>query len=68
MPKPPLIVPALPRPSGPDARRAQFYREAAAAFEWLALWHDCNEEEQRMLAEATQSAAASVAGRRVKER
>lgn len=53
-------VPALPVPAGPDAKRAQFYREVSAAFEFMALWHSLSVQQQYALRDAVQAAAAQA--------
>lgn len=59
--------PALPAPSGPDERRAAFYKEAAGAFEFLALWHSLDAKAQSALRDAIHAAAAESAARQAKK-
>lgn len=47
-------VGALPA-SGPDERKARFFREVASAFEFLALYHSLPAEAQRELMTTVQS-------------
>ena len=47
-------VGALPA-SGPDERKARFFREVASAFEFLALYHSLPAEAQRELMTIIQS-------------
>ena len=63
-----VIVPALPEPSGPDLRRATFYREAAGDFEFLALWHQLPKEAQDALKAQIHAAAAIAAQAQVDSR
>lgn len=61
-----MIPPALPPPQGPQANKAKFFAEAAAAFEIMALFYALNEAEQTELREFIAGLAATVANRQQK--
>lgn len=64
--KPVTFPPALPEPRGPDERKVAFFREAAAGFEFLALWHSLSEEAQWQLRNYIHSVAAESAAKSIK--
>jgi hypothetical protein len=64
----PITVPNLPEPAGPNAARANFYREAASAFEVLALWHSMSKDRQQELRDLLMGAATTVANEQSENR
>lgn len=57
----PTVLPAMPAVTGRNPTRAAFFREAAGAFEFMALWHSLDAPAQAALSAAMQAASASVA-------
>lgn len=53
--------PALPAATGRNPTRAAFFREAAGAFEFMALWHSLDAPAQEALTAAVHAAAAGNA-------
>lgn len=54
------VVPALPPAAGPAPAKTRFFIEAAAAFEFMALWHSLPAPAQEELRAAVHSAAAQA--------
>lgn len=59
-------VPALPPPAGPNAAKAKFFAEAAAAFELMSLFYTMTPEEQADLRNYIAGLAAEVTAREMK--
>lgn len=55
----PTFPPTLPEVKGRDDRKAAFFKEAAAGFEFLAFWHSLDAQAQEALRQATHTAAAA---------
>lgn len=55
----PTFPPTLPEVKGRDERKAAFFKEAAAGFEFLAFWHSLDAQSQEALRQATHAAAAA---------
>lgn len=53
--------PALPPVTGRNPTRSAFFREAACAFEFMALWHSLDAASQAALTTAIHAAAAGNA-------
>lgn len=64
---PMTFPPATPTPRGPNPTRAAFFREAAGAFEFLALWHGLDIEEQEAVRAALHDAAQRMIAKRGKK-
>lgn len=62
-----MIPPAIPAPSGPNAARANFYTEAAAAFEVMALYHSLTKAEQETFRSMLSGFVAAVTEREMKQ-
>lgn len=55
----------MPKATGPNANKARFFAEAAAAFELLALFYQLTPEEQTELRNYVSGLAAAVAQRSI---
>lgn len=65
-PGPMTFPPTLPAVAGPNLARAAFFREAAGAFEFMALWHSLDVAAQNRVRDALHAAAAESAERGAK--
>jgi hypothetical protein len=65
-PAPASFPPALPEATGRNDAASAFFREAAGAFEFMALWHSLDAPAQAALRNCIHVAAATSAVRSMK--